>query len=138
MRWLFNAAICILIELLGIVINIANAFLTNIVIYEATSGFSFDWSLLISNRIFWITLVIQLAYGIITICVHIKNKNSDGRLVEAIEDKEIELLSQVVVYSEKGDFDSANKVIKILDKFEKRRKKLYVINFVQEKLNKKN
>ena len=123
MRWLFNAAICILIELLGIVINIANAFLTNIVIYEATSGFSFDWSLLISNRIFWITLVMQLAYGIVTIGVHIKNKNSDERLAKAIEDKEIELLSQVVVYSKKGDFDSANKVIKILDKFEERRNK---------------
>ena len=123
MRWLFNTAICILIELLGIVINIANAFLTDIVIYETTSGLSFDCSLLLSNPIFWLILVTQLSYGIATTSFHIKNKNSDKRLARAIEDKEIALLSQVVVYSKKGDFDSANKVIKILDKFEERRNK---------------
>ena len=123
MRWLFNTSICILVELLGIVINIANAFLTNIVIYEATNGFSFDWIQLLSNPVFWITLVLQFAYGIATVCVHAKNKNSDERLTKAIEDNEIALLSQVVGYSRRGDFDSAHKVIKILDQFEERRNK---------------
>ena len=123
MRWLFNKVSCFLIEILGIVINIANAFLTNIAVYEASNGLSFDWGLLFSNPLFWVISITQFAYGIATVCVHIKNRNSDKRLKQAIEDKEIALITQVVSYSKKGDFDSANKVIKILDKFEERRTK---------------
>lgn len=122
MRWLFNKIVCILIELLGIVINIANAFMTNIAIYEATNGLSFDFGKLLSNKLFWVVLIIQFAYGITSICVHFKSKNSDERLLKAIEDEEIVLVTQIGENVKKGDFDSAHKIIKILDKLQRRRK----------------
>lgn len=122
MGWLFNAIVCILFQLLGIVINVANAFLTNIAVYEASTGLTFDWSQLLTNNVFWIVVITQFAYGILTICVHLKNRSSDERLKKAIEDEEIVLVSEIGNKVKEGDFDSVKKILKVLDKLRKRRK----------------
>ena len=123
MRWFFSKIICILIEILGIVINVANAFLTNIAVYEVTSGLSFDWGKLLTNKLFWIVFVSQIAYGIAAFCVNAKNKSSDERLKKAIEDEEIVLVGEIGNKVKEGDFVSVNKIIKVLDKLQRRRKR---------------
>lgn len=123
MRWFFNKIVCILIEILGIVINAANAFLTNIAVYEVTSGLSFDWGKLLANKLFWIVFISQIAYGITAFCVNAKSKSSDERLKQAIEDEEIVLVGEIGNKIKEGDFDSVNKIIKVLDKLQKRRKR---------------
>jgi uncharacterized membrane protein len=123
MRWFLNKTRCILIEILGIIINIVNAFLTNIVVYEVTGEFSFDWGLLLSNKLFWIVILVQFTYGIITICAHIKNTDSDKRLVRKIETGEIALYRQAVEHAKDGDYVLAQEAIKLIDEFEERRKR---------------
>lgn len=121
MGWLFNKIIFILFEFLGLVINVANAFLTNIAVYEASTGLTFDWSKLLINKVFWIVVISQFTYGILTICVNLKNKNSDERLKKAIEDEEIVLVNEIGNKVKEGDFDSVKKILKVLDKLRKRR-----------------
>ena len=121
MRWLCNKFIFILVQALCIIINIAISFLFDVVMYEASSGLTFNWWLLLTNRYFWIVLILQVLYGIIAAYVAIKNKNSDDRVQQAIEDEEIVLVTQISENVKRGDFDSANKIIKILDKLQKRR-----------------
>ena len=86
MGWIGSKLICFFMELLCFVIQTANLFLANIVIYEASTGVSFDFGALLNNYIFWM------------------------------------LVNQVVDYSEKGDFVSANKVLKLLKKIQKERR----------------
>lgn len=121
MRLFFSKAIFVLIQLFCVILNIANSFLSDVAMYETTSGLSFNWWLLVTKPSFWIIIILQVLYAIATAYITIKNEKSDARLKKAIEDQEIKLMSQAVNFSKKGDFDSANKVIKILDKFEERR-----------------
>ena len=118
-----NKLICVLVEITGLIINIANAFLANIVVYETTNKIKFNYNLLLGNWTFWIIIVFQLVYFIICICVQQKNKKTDEVLKDAIARNEIKLITQATYFTKKEKFDSAREVIRILEQFEERRKK---------------
>lgn len=122
MGWIGNKLICFLIELLCFVIQTANLFLANIVIYEASSGMSFDFGALLKNPIFWIIIAIQIIYFIVSCIIRGKDRKIDDEVERAIQNGSIMLVGQVVGYSEKGDFVSANKVLKLLKKIQKGRR----------------
>ena len=122
MGWIGSKLICFFMALLCFVIQTANLFLANIVIYEASTGVSFDFGALLNNYIFWIIVIIQIIYFIASYTIRSTNRKTDDEVESAIQNGSIMLVNQVVGYSEKGDFVSANKVLKLLKKIQKERR----------------
>ena len=122
MGWIGSKLICFFMELLCFVIQTANLFLANIVIYEASTGVSFDFGALLNNYVFWIIVIIQIIYFIASYTIRSTNRKTDDEVERAIQNGSIMLVNQVVGYSEKGDFVSANKVLKLLKKIQKERR----------------
>lgn len=122
MGWIGSKILCFIVELVCSVIQTANLFLSNIAIYEATTGISFDFAALLKSFVFWIIVVIQIIYFSISCIIRSINRKTDDEVEKAMQDGSIRLVNQVVDYSEKGDFVSANKVLKLLKKIQKERR----------------
>lgn len=121
MLWLGNRLVLILVEVGLSILNLAIAFFTNAVVFEVTTGLDFDWYKLSHAPLFWIIIAGQLLYCLISVAVQRQNRRSDDKLDKAIEKGQINLTSQAVAYSKRGDFDSAKKVIELLDELGERR-----------------
>lgn len=116
-----NKLLVILAHLLLFLMDFANMFLTDIMIYEVTEGVSFDYNAMLHNVIFWVLLVLHLLHIIVTIFVNKKNDTNDEAVKEAIAREQIKLLSQTTLQTKKGNFEEADNVLKIYDKLAKRR-----------------
>lgn len=121
MIWLGNKLLLALVELFLLTLNLAIAFLTNIAMYEVTTGVTFDWPRLFHAPLFWIILVCQLLYFIASIAFQVQSKINDDKLDKAIEKGQVNLAGQAVAYSKRGDFESAKEVIRLLDELGERR-----------------
>lgn len=121
MIWVENRVVKCLCILAGFVLQFANAFLANIIIYETTTGLLFQWNLLLKNILFWVFSLLQIAHLIFISVVNEKTKAVDKKLEQAISDGKISLVGQAVDYSKNGDFEKAHKVIKLLHKLERER-----------------
>ena len=106
----------------SLLVEIANLFLSNIVIYEATEGVRFDAFLLLKNPLFWIVLIMNVAYFIISHIIKQVEKETDKKVEKAITDNSIQIIESVTQNVKKHDFESAKKALKILDKLQRRRK----------------
>lgn len=103
------------------VIDFANMFLTDILMYEATTGVTFNYNVMLHNVLFWVLLGLHLVHIIITIFISKKNVTNDQAVEEAIAREQIKLLSHATLQTEKGNFEKADKVLKMYDKLAKRR-----------------
>ncbi len=56
MIFLKDKLLIILTQIMISVIDVANLFIADIIIYETTSGFSFDYGALLHNLLFWVLL----------------------------------------------------------------------------------
>ena len=127
MRFFRNILLYIVLEVFVSVVQIANMFLSNIAIYEATTGLKFDFSLLFENLFFWIVLILQLAYTGFCIIIKVLSKSADADAVKAINDT----LDQMAAISadeyknrlRSGDFVGTTKILKRLKKIKKERRK---------------
>lgn len=124
-RYVFfkNKLIVIFSQIFLFVVDTANLFLSNIVIYEVTNRVSFNFKAMLTNKLFWILIVLHILHIIVTISVNLKYSASDKIVEKAIADQQIKILSQVTQHTENGRFENANKTIKIYDKLSKRRRK---------------
>lgn len=112
-----------LAHLLLFIIDFANLFLTDILMFETTTGLAFDYNAMFHNFIFWLLLGLHLLHIIVTICISKKNTTNDQAVEEAIAHEQIKLLSEATSQTEKGNFENADKVLKMYDKLAKRRNK---------------
>lgn len=103
------------------VIDFANLFLTDILMYETTTGIKFDFNAMFHNLFFWVLLALHILHIIITTLINRKNSDNDQAVEEAIAKNQIELLSQATSQTEKGEFEKARKVMKMYDQLAKRR-----------------
>lgn len=105
------------------IVQVANLFVGNIIVYETTEGIKFNWMQLLRSKLFWIVLILTVAYYAIAYAIKQHSDEVDSKLEEAISDNSIKLLNLATENAEKGDFESSEKAIKILDKIQKRRQK---------------
>lgn len=127
MSFFRNKIFCIILELLATAIQIANTFLTDVAIYEASTGLRFDFSLLLKNVFFWIVLILQFAYAIFCFIIEVLSTNADNKALERINDAydniAADLESEYKTRIKIGDFVSAKKILKELKKIKKERRK---------------
>ena len=123
MSFIYTKASKILVAIVSLIFELANAFGGNIIIYEVTEGINFNWELLLKNRFFWIILIIDIIYYAIPIIIHQELQSNDKKLEEAISNNSVKLVDLATDFAANGDFASSKKVLKILDKFQKRRRK---------------
>lgn len=69
-----------------------------------------------------IIVIIQIIYFIASYTIRSTNRKTDDEVERAIQNGSIMLVNQMVSYSGKGDFVSANKVLKLLKKIQKERR----------------
>lgn len=112
-----------LVGVISGIIQVANLFIGNIIVYETTEKIKFDWMRLLKSPLFWIVLIITVAYYIIVYTMKQHNNEVDNKLEEAISNNSIKLVNLATENAEKGDFESSEKAIKILDKIQRRRQK---------------
>lgn len=122
MQWLGNKVCCFLLEILGLVVQIANMFLGNIAVYEVSTGLKFNFYGLLTNIVFWITIVLQITVFIVSYNIRASIKRDDDIVEEALRKGSTKLVSQAVAYSENGDFVSANKALEVFDLLQAKRK----------------
>lgn len=62
MQFLGSRLFAIAFGVLSGLIQIANLFVGNIVIYETTTGIEFQWGRLLQSRFFWAVILLQVLY----------------------------------------------------------------------------
>lgn len=122
MRWIRNKILCALLEVVYFIIQVANMFLTDIVLYEVNEGIKFDWTSLLKSPIFWIVVVIQILHIVLTSAMQKVEKKIDEEVIDAINKSEVEILDYATQSVKRGDFKSAKKALKTFDYIEKKRR----------------
>lgn len=123
MHVIWSKAAVIFFTLLGAVIQIANLFVGNIIVYEATEKVKFDWEKLLHSKLFWFVVIVQLSYYLLSFLLSRVAKANDNRAVRAIERNIVKLINTAEKMARKKDFENAEKTLDILDKLVERRKK---------------
>ena len=123
MATFFGKATKILVGALSVIVQVANLFLGNIIVFEATEGVLFDWMSLLKSKLFWGVLIFNVIYYTLPFVLKQQNERIDEELEKAISEKSVELINFVAESVKQKDFESSNKTIKVLDKFQKRRRK---------------
>ena len=123
MHVFWSKAAVILSAIFGAIIQIANLFLGNIIIFETTENVRFDWNKLFHSKLFWGVVIVLFAYYVICYLLSKAAKENDSKAERAIEDNVVKLYNTAGKLGRKKDFENAEKVLNIIDKFEERRKK---------------
>lgn len=122
MNILASKFLCIFFQFICFVIHTANLFMTDILMYEVSTGLAFDYSQLLHNHIFWMILIAQLVDVFICAVLNRFVKSNDKVVEQAYANGTKKLISVAVDYTKSGDFFSAEKTIEILEKLEYRKK----------------
>lgn len=123
MNFVWSRVSSIFVAIFSILFQVANAFFGNIIVYEATEGVSFNWYALLHNGLFWSSLAMTILYYAANFCVHERTEKDDERLEEAISNNSIKLLDAATALYTTNDFENGDKVLKALDKIQRRSKK---------------
>lgn len=122
MNVLASKLICVFFQIICFVIHTANLFMTDILMYEVSTGLAFDYTQLLHNRIFWIILVMQLVDVFVCTVLNHSAKSNDKIVEQAYANGTKKLINVTVDYAKSGDFFSAEKSMEILEKLEDRQK----------------
>ncbi len=123
MRHFFGTVTKFLVAVLSIMIQIANMFMANIIVYEVTEGVQFNCELLLKNKGFWTVTIITFVYYAIPFIIKQKNDSVDEALEEAFSNGSVALVNSITESAQNGDFESSRQMMKILDQIQKRRRK---------------
>ena len=116
-----NKVLIFLSHALLFVIDFANLFLSDILMFEATEKVSFDYKAMLHNKLFWVLLASHLVHIILTTFIKCKSSANDQRIQDAISDQQIELIKKAAEDAKSGKFKKAKELIKMYDKLAKRR-----------------
>ncbi|MBR5677480.1 MAG: hypothetical protein IKX20_05020 [Paludibacteraceae bacterium] len=108
---------------MSVVVSIANLFLANIIIFEATSEIQFNWERLLHSPLFWGIIIFNIMYRSAALASKQKEAVVDERVETAISTSSVDLITLATDAVKKGDYDSCNKVLKALKQIQKRRPK---------------
>lgn len=122
MNILASKLLCALFQIICFVIHTANLFMTDILMYEISTGLAFDYTQLLHNRIFWGILVLQLLDVLVCVALNCLAKNDDKVVEHAYANGKMKLINVAVDYAKNGNFYSAEKSIEILEKLEAQQK----------------
>lgn len=123
MEILFRKATRVAITIILALIEVANMFLGNIIVYEVTGGVVFDWMGLLKNRLFWGVLILAVVYHSIHHIIKRSNSNANARVEKAIADSSVKLIKEATKNVHKGNIESANETLTFFDEVQKRREK---------------
>lgn len=79
-----NKLLVFLAHGLLLVVDFANLFMTDVLMYEVTTGLTFDYNLMLHNPLFWILLSLHILHIILTAAINIKNSSNDLIVEKAI------------------------------------------------------
>ena len=108
---------------LSAVLQVANLFIGNIIVYESTEKVRFDWMLLLKNWLFWLILVITIIYYAIAKAIKQQDNDTDDNIEAAISNNSVRLLDLATRYAQTGNYELSKKAMKLFDSMQKRRKK---------------
>ena len=130
--FLANKSFRIVIIVLGLVMQVANAFIGNIISFDQ-SGVHFSLSLLLGNKWFWFYIVILVSYTLVSILYSNNLDRTDKRLEGAYADSADEMLHGAARFYAAGDFESGDKLIDRLNMIEN----YYLLHEKQKRIGKR-
>ena len=113
----------ILIIVVSAIVGVANLFLGNILVYEATTKLKFDWNALLHSYVFWIVVGINLLYHTFKYCYKRQERVIDDRVSMAFDDNIIDLMKAATEAVKRGDYDTAKRVQKALKQCQKQKRR---------------
>ena len=123
MNSLFSKAARIIVAILSVVGQVANLFLGNILVYEATETHPFNWLRLLKNPVFWIICVFTIVYYFLSSVVNHRNRVVDENVENAISESTVVIIQTITENVKQERFESAEKAIRVLDKMQRRSQK---------------
>ena len=120
---IFGKATKVFVAIFSPLIQVANLFIGNIIVYEATTGIRFIWINLLKNLLFWIVLGVTVAYYVIALFIKQREHEVDEDLEKAISQSSVQLIDIATQRIRDGDFESSKKILKSLDWIQKRRQR---------------
>lgn len=121
MAFFQNKLLIFLSHALLFVVDFANLFLSDILMFETTEKVSFNYNAMLHNKLFWMLLVSHLVHIILTTFIKCKSSVNDQRIEDAISEQQIELLKKATEDAKSGKFKKSKELIRIYDKLAKRR-----------------
>lgn len=107
---------------LSAIVQVANLFIGNIIVYESTEKVRFDWMMLLKSWLFWLVLICTVIYYAIAQAVKQESEKIDEAVEKAISDSSTEIIKIVTKNAQSGNFESCKEAIKLFDKMQKRRR----------------
>ena len=123
MNALFSRAAKSIVAILSVVGQVANLFLGNILVDEATENHPFNWLRLLKNPIFWTICIITIVYYCLSSVVNHRNRIMDEKVENAISESKVEIIQVTTDNVKKEIFETADKAIRVLDKMQRRSRK---------------
>lgn len=122
MNWFKSKLNIIVVSILEIILQFANLFIGNILVFEATNdGATFDFKRLLQNKLFWWFLIGYIIFWIIIHILKSVDEKGDLCVEDAIAKNEIKLYNVVTKQTTRKNFEDADKTLKIIDEMKKRR-----------------
>lgn len=118
---IYRTPVRIAVAILDLILNIANLFLGNIVIYETTTKIKFDWMALLHSYVFWGIVILHILYEALACALKYKAHKVDEKVIAALDNSIIDLIGFENEVIKKGDCDSLKRVQKALKKIYRRR-----------------
>ena len=123
MQFLGSRLFAIPFAVISSLIQIANLFVGNIVIFEASTGIAFQWGRLLQSRFFWVVIVLQVVYFFFCFIYNQHAAKTDDEVSKAIDKNIIKLYKVAGKRTIQCDFENANKTLLVIEEMEKRRNK---------------
>ena len=116
MQFLGSRLFAIAFGVLSGLIQIANLFVGNIVIYETTTGIEFQWGRLLQSRFFWAVILLQVLYFFFRYAYNQHADKTDDEISRAIDRSIIKLYKIAGKRTIQRDFEDAKKHYQLLTK----------------------
>lgn len=113
----------VFVGILSVIVQVANLFLGNIIVFEATEGITFNWVGLLHSKLFWGVLIFLVIYYSIPLILKQQDRIVDEQLEQAISNNSVELIKIATESAKEKDFESSKKALKVLDRLQKRRRR---------------
>ena len=109
--------------LLSAVVNVANLFLGNIVIYQTTTGLEFHWELLLHSYLFWGVIIVNIVFFSVAHVENQKEQKVDKSIENVPADFYTQMYNLALDEMKHGHFDTSRKVLRELRRIQNRRRK---------------
>lgn len=121
MQRVFSKLIAILVGVGGVFVQVANLFLGNIIVFNATNETVFDWKRLLQSKLFWGMSFAEVVYYIILWDYNQKANEADDKVNTAITKNQVKLMNLRTKRIRQNRFEDAEKITKQLAEIEKER-----------------